>query len=134
TVGGTAVAEATSHQPDVAVFRHRELGPRATDEVPVDIDVLRERHRLAHTPSVSRELAAVLALAPSQREVEARACSSRHVQELRKLQVLAPAVCLAAEADLAPLLPPVADRGVAIAWRDPGVSPEIDHHRLARGQ
>src|SRR6266540_5753290 len=129
-IRGAAIAEPAAAQADVLVLRHGELAPRLADIGTIGVDVRREAQGIPHQPSVVLEQPAVLVFIAAQRQLEALAGSDRQIDELHELVVLAPVIDLSAIHDLAPWLPPVADRrkgvgGSVTKWR-----PEIEHDRL----
>ena len=77
---------------------------------------------MAHAPAVLLQHLLVLGLVARQRQLERLRGALREVEELQELVVLAPAVALAVELDLAPRLAPVADRGEALGRAGAGAA------------
>ena len=87
-------------------------------------------------PPVLFELQHVIVGNRGERQLDRLPRSLRQVKKVRKLEVLAPLIGLAAKPDhpLAAAFPPLRDRGEAVARRDRRRRPEVEHDRLPRGQ
>jgi hypothetical protein len=124
-VGGAAVAEPAAAQPHVLVLGGRELAQAAGEVGPVGVELAGAGQRRHDREAPAPQLGLLVLGAAGQGQLDAGGRDPLgQPEQARELAVLAPAVDLAGEADLAPGLAPVADRrerppaggGVAGQW------------------
>ena len=126
----TSVAEPARAKSDILILRNGEFGVRAAHVVAVNVDVLRQWERVTDAPSIPFEHEAVIRVIASECEFELRTTARRQLKDLLEFFVFAPAVLLSVQVNLAPLLPPVANRRVMITSLSNAVFPEVKNDRL----
>src|SRR5207253_7060279 len=129
-IGRASIAEPSGSEPYVLILGNRELASRSADVVPIGAGVAREGKGVSHVPAVLFEQRAVLRGCPRKSQFEGLPGPRRELEKLQEFLVLAPAVGLAAEPDVTPLLPPVTDRRVALTFHITPVAPEVNDHGL----